>query len=89
MRYDKNSDLPDDIKKDLPIHAQDIYRKTFNGAWDQYEETKTVVNVEESRAANADKAAWDAVHERFYVNEFDEWVHREKKELNGRYKRAV
>lgn len=89
MKYQKNSDLPSHIKEDLPINAQDIYRKAFNEAWESYDEPRAVVNVEQSRLAMAEKAAWAAVNERFYFNEFEEWIHREKKELNGRFKRAA
>lgn len=88
MHYPKNSDLPESIRADLPAHAQDVYRTAFNKAWESYDEPRAVVEVEESRLAMADNAAWAAVNERFYFNELQEWVHREKKELNGRFKRA-
>lgn len=89
MFYNNNNDLPDDIKKDLPIHARDIFRKAFNEAWQKYEAADEVSNIEESKMNFANKQAWDAVNDRFYKNEYEEWVHREKKELSGRYKRAA
>ncbi len=32
MAYASNLDLPDDIRRALPTHAQDVYRETFNHA---------------------------------------------------------
>ena len=37
MPYQKNEDLPEPVKKHLPLHAQDIYRETFNHAWQRYD----------------------------------------------------
>lgn len=34
MPYTNNTDLPDGVKSHLPDHAQDIYRKVFNHAWE-------------------------------------------------------
>ena len=36
MPYRTNQDLPDGVKNNLPAHAQDIYRETFNNAWQEY-----------------------------------------------------
>ena len=36
MPYDQRSELPDSVRKVLPEHAQEIYQKAFNGAWDDY-----------------------------------------------------
>ncbi len=38
MPYDHNSDLPDNVRSNLPAHGQEIYRKAFNSAWDQYKQ---------------------------------------------------
>lgn len=35
MPYSRLSDLPEKIQR-LPQHAQEIYRKAFNSAWQQY-----------------------------------------------------
>jgi cation transport regulator len=35
MPYNKISDLPDPIKKHLPVKAQKIYMKAFNNAWSE------------------------------------------------------
>ncbi|HAC29026.1 MAG TPA: cation transport regulator ChaB, partial [Marinobacter hydrocarbonoclasticus] len=36
MPYDRKSDLPDGVRNNLPAHAQEIYRKAFNSAWEEY-----------------------------------------------------
>ena len=37
MPYLTNEELPDSVKNNLPNHAQDIYRETFNHAWGEYQ----------------------------------------------------
>jgi cation transport regulator len=34
MPYEKKSDLPDGVRDNLPLHAQDISKESFNSAWD-------------------------------------------------------
>lgn len=34
MPYKNKEDLPEQVKGNLPEHAQDIYLKAFNNAWD-------------------------------------------------------
>lgn len=71
MPYKSNDDLPPKIKNVLPEHAQDIYRATFNHAWEEYKipsKRKTL----ESQEQVAHKVAWAAVKKKFTkVNE--EW----------------
>lgn len=38
MPYSRNNELPDSVKDNLPSHGQEIYRKAYNSAWDQYDE---------------------------------------------------
>jgi len=63
MPYDRNADLPKQVKDNLPEHAQTIYRKAFNSAHEQY-------NDEE----RAHKVAWDAVKEEYKKNDEGNWV---------------
>ncbi len=51
MPYDQITDLPESVKDHLPKHAQEIYQKAFNNAWEEY-------NHNEERAH---KVAWAAV----------------------------
>lgn len=58
MPYDKNSDLPDSVKDNLPSHAQDIFREAFNSASDEYKQEDT-----------AFKVAWAAVKHEYHKDE--------------------
>jgi cation transport regulator len=65
MPYDKLSDLPDSVRRNLPEHAQEIYRAAFNSAEDQY--------CEESRAH---RVAWAAVENKYEKNDSGDWVEK-------------
>lgn len=72
MPYDHNSDLPDNVRSNLPAHGQEIYRKAFNSAWDQYkqpEDRKSDADREET----AHKVAWSAVKNEYHKQD-DKWV---------------
>lgn len=69
MPYNKRSDLPDQVKNNVPAHGQDIYKEAFNNALDQYD-------GDESRAH---ATAWSAVKEKY---EKDEDSGRWKKKNN-------
>ena len=65
MPYATNDDLPPSVRAHLPQHAQDIYRRAFDSAWEHYggdEET-------------ARRVAWAAVKRR-YVKAGRDWVER-------------
>lgn len=64
MPYKSNGDLPESITKHLPDHAQTIFRKAFNSAYEQY-------NGEEERVF---KIAWAAVKKEYEKNEKGMWV---------------
>ncbi len=64
MPYDSNRDLPDSVQDNLPRHAQHIYRKAFNSAWDEYDH-------DESRAH---RVAWGAVECEYHKNSDGKWV---------------
>jgi cation transport regulator len=55
MPYNKRSELPDQVKDNVPPHAQDIYKEAFNNAIDQY-------NGDEERAH---ATAWAAVKQKY------------------------
>jgi len=38
MPYRTDAELPNNVKDNLPTHAQDIYREAFNNAWQEYED---------------------------------------------------
>lgn len=63
MPYDKLSDLPPEVKDNLPKHGQEIFQAAFNSASEQYDE--------ESRWF---ATAWAAVENVYEKNSDDEWV---------------
>lgn len=63
MPYKANADLPDSVRNHLPEHAQSIYRKAFNNAYEEY-------GHDDGRAA---RVAWSAVKKE-YEKKGDVWV---------------
>ncbi|WP_408010806.1 ChaB family protein [Pseudalkalibacillus sp. A8] len=66
MSYDSQEELPDQVKNNLPEHAREIYKESFNSASKQYDQEKT-----------AHKVAWNAVKEKYEKNENDNWVKKD------------
>lgn len=74
MPYESVADLPGSVREHLPKHAQEIYRETFNAAWEQYAKpSKRRGN--DSREATAHKVAWAAVKAQ-YEKKGDRWVRK-------------
>ena len=63
LPYNSRNDLPDQVKDNLPAHAQDIFKEAFNSASEQYDQEKT-----------AFKVAWSAVEEKYEKNDNGNWV---------------
>ncbi|HNB26174.1 MAG TPA: ChaB family protein [Alphaproteobacteria bacterium] len=59
MPYRRNEDLPPRVRRALPEHAQDIYRATFNSAWERYDGRRF------GGEAIAHRVAWAAVKRRY------------------------
>ena len=72
MPYDRNADLPDSVRNNLPEHAQAIYREAYNGAFDEYKSAKDR-RGDASREETAHKVAWSAVKQT-YEKKGDRWV---------------
>ncbi|MET4000496.1 ChaB family protein [Marinobacterium sp. MBR-109] len=72
MPYDNNSDLPDSVRDNLPAKAQEIYRKAFHFAWDEYSDPEDR-RGDAGREETAHKVAWAAV-KKVYHKEGDRWV---------------
>jgi cation transport regulator len=70
MPYTSNEDLPPAIRRHLPLHAQDIFRATFNSAWESYGERES-----SRREEIAHRVAWVAVKRQFR-KEGEVWVPR-------------
>ena len=74
MPYQTRSELPDRVKKNLPEHAQDIYKEAYNNAWDQYASPNRR-RGSESREETAHRVAWSAVKKQ-YEKRGNKWVKR-------------
>jgi cation transport regulator len=74
MPYERNADLPDNVRNNLPKHAQDIYREAFNSAWDQYTDPKER-RGHASREETAHKVAWAAV-KKVYEKTDEGWTRK-------------
>jgi len=72
MSYKNVSDLPEQVKGNLPKHAQEIYMEAYNSAWDQYADSDKR-RGEASREETAHKVAWSAVKKQ-YEKKDDKWV---------------
>ncbi|MGH6898284.1 MAG: ChaB family protein [Geminicoccaceae bacterium] len=64
MPYDRNADLPDSVRDNLPEHAQTIYREAFNSAFEEYR-SATDRRAGASREETAHKVAWSAVKQKY------------------------
>ncbi len=74
MPYDKTQELPDSVKDNLPEHAQKIYMKAFNSAWDEYS-NPAKRRGNESQEETARKVAWAAVKDEYKKDEKSgKWV---------------
>ena len=77
MPYASNHELPKPVRDNMPAHAQAIYRKAFNSAWEEYASRKTRRSRRATREATAHKVAWAAVKQ-VYRKQGDRWVRRER-----------
>jgi cation transport regulator len=70
MPYESVKNLPDQVKDNLPRHAQEIYQKAYNNAWDQYKSEE----LRSSREETAHRVAWSAVKNKYEKDEKGEWI---------------
>ena len=73
MPYESVQDLPSSVRDNLPKHAQEIYQKAFNSAWQQYDTKEERRDKSASREETAHKVAWAAVKQE-YEKKNDRWV---------------
>ena len=76
MPYHAREDLPDNVRNNLPKHAQDIYKEAFNSAWDEYKDPDNR-RGDASREEVSHRVAWSAVKEEYKKNDNDNWVRKE------------
>ena len=68
MPYKQVEDLPESVKAHLPRHAQEIYMKAFNSAFEEYadpQKRRGAASLEET----AHRVAWAAVKEVYEKDE--------------------
>jgi cation transport regulator len=75
MPYERNSELPERVRDNLPQHAQEIYREAFNSAWQQYDQSEER-RGDASREETAHKVAWAAVKQVYEKDDAGRWVRR-------------
>lgn len=73
--YQKISELPDNVKDNVPAHAQEIYMEAYNSAWNQYKDSEDR-RADSSREETAHRVAWSAVKQKY-----------DKDEKTGKWKR--
>ena len=71
MPYKTLAELPESVKNHLPRHAQEIYKSSFNKAWDEYKDPSSRF-ANSSREETAHRVAWAAVKKK-YKKEGDTW----------------
>jgi cation transport regulator len=76
MPYSSNNDLPESVKDNLPDHGQEIYRKAYNSAWDQYDEPEER-RENRSREETAHSVAWAAVKKVYEKDENERWKRKD------------
>src|SRR5688572_13813603 len=82
MPYTSTSKLPTSVRNSLPKHAQAIYRKAFENAWDEYKAPEKR-RGRASREEAAHKVAWSAVKTKYKKNGTGEWSARGSNSGNG------
>jgi cation transport regulator len=76
MPYDQLSDLPDNVRKHLPEHAQVIYKEAFNHAWNEYADREDR-REGTSREETAHKIAWSAVKQNYQKDlQSGKWIRK-------------
>ncbi|NLJ92925.1 MAG: cation transport regulator [Aeromonadales bacterium] len=76
MPYQSNAQLPESVTNVLPKHAQDIYRATFNNAFDEYQSAADRQDGDD-RETTAHKVAWSAVKKRYQKGDDGQWHAKE------------
>jgi cation transport regulator len=67
MPYRTVQDLPSNLRELLPEHAQEIFLKSFNHAWEEYQETGSrPENISQEEIAF--RTAWNAVKKKYVKN---------------------
>ena len=74
MPYHSIAELPKAVRESLPKKAQQIYRRVFNSAWNEYADPRRRRSGA-PREETAHKVAWSAVKES-YEKKGGRWVEK-------------
>jgi cation transport regulator len=66
MPYRNIEDLPVNLRDILPLHAQGIFLKSFNNAWQEYQGPNRPANSSQEEIAF--RTAWNAVKKKYAKN---------------------
>ena len=72
MPYKNIDDLPEQVRGNLPKHAQEIFLAAYNSAWDEYKNPKDRKG-DSDREETSFKVAWAAVKKKYEKGEDDKW----------------
>lgn len=73
--YKTKSELPDSVKDNLPLGAQDIYKEAFNNAFETFKDPKKL-KYGGDREQSAHRVAWNAVKKAYKKNKTGKWVEK-------------
>jgi len=74
MFYETKQQLPDDVRRELPEKAQEIFKAVYNSTWKKYEVSgETDKGDTDALQAAARHVAWLAVKEQ-YQKQGGRWV---------------
>lgn len=72
MPYNSVDELPDNVTNVLPKHAQEIFMKAYNNAFEQYDDPEDR-RGDASREETAIRVAWGAVKNSYDKTEDGKW----------------
>jgi cation transport regulator len=76
MPYRTKLDLPFHLREILPEHAQEIFVKSFNNAWEEYKESANRPD-DISHEEIAYRTAWNAVKKKYSKdNQTGKWTEK-------------
>ncbi len=73
MPYQTNQELPEGVKNHLPKQAQDIYRKAFNHAYEEYQQPDKRREHTEPLEELSHRVAWSAVKKSYVKHRDGNW----------------
>lgn len=77
MPYKDTGDLPKQVIKNLPIHAQHIYLEAFNNSIGQYQDPeKRRGGNDETAEEVAHKVVWSVVKNEYQKDEQGHWTRK-------------